>query len=208
MDSAVLPAVRAKRPLRVRLLRTGILLVIFCAGSIAGYCVGTMQLLEQLTQTDSPATKTVKDPDRFTEWLLAQLKKDLSLTEAQYPQVEKIIRRHHEAFNEIRERVQPLFAKEMANMDRDMIAVLDDQQGTLWKARMERMRSWPRSPGGGRDRGHSKKGPPSEHKSPGKSSGSGENLPEMSPDKSLDGVSESRPEKPPADSVPNSKPAE
>ncbi len=158
MDSGILPVVRASRPLRVRLLRAGILLVIFCAGSIAGYCVGTMQLIEQLTQTETPSSKAYKTPEKFTEWLLAQWKKDLSLTDEQYPVVEKIVRRHHEAFDRIRREVQPKFAREMATMDREMRLVLNDSQKVLWEKRMEWTRNHRhRSPsGGGPSRGPSK----------------------------------------------------
>ncbi len=159
MDSGILPVVRAARPLRVRILRSGILLVIFCAGSIAGYCVGTMQLIEQLTQAETPSSKAYKTPEKFTEWLLAQWKKDLSLTDEQYPVVEKIVRRHHEAFDKIRMEVQPKFAREMANMDREMRQVLDDSQKVLWEKRMEWSRNHRnRAPSGGPSRSPSKEG--------------------------------------------------
>src|SRR3982751_5098707 len=109
MDTLPTAVQRAPRSLRARLLRCVVLSVIFLAGGVAGYCVGTMQLL------DSPLPSVVGEKDKFTEFLLAHLKKDLSLTEAQYPQVERIVLQHHAAFDEIRKTVQPLYAKEMAS---------------------------------------------------------------------------------------------
>lgn len=183
MDSATLPVVRTSRPLRVRLLRTGILLVIFSAGGIAGYCVGTMQLLEHWTQTESPASNAYKTPEKFIEWLLAQWKKDLGLTEAQFPQVEKIVRRHHEAFDRIRQQTQPLFAKEMDNMDREMRLVLTDPQKPLWEKKMEWSRNHRRGPSpGGMSRGSSKgeKRPPGEWSRDRSGDGRGEHGPKDS----------------------------
>lgn len=127
--------------------------VIFVGGGVAGYCVGTMQLL----QFESGPGDVAKTPDKFTEFLLAHLKKDLSLTEAQYPQVEKIVLRHHVEFDKIRKESQAAFAKEMAKMDVDMFAVLNEAQAQLWKTRMERMRShWRGS--SRRDKGNGKPG--------------------------------------------------
>lgn len=156
MDSAPVSVQRVPRTLRARLLRLGVMMVIFVGGGVAGYCVGTMQLLE----FDTTAGNVAKQPDKFTEYLLAHVKKDLSLTEEQYPQVEKIFLRHHEAFDRMRRESQAAFAKEMAKMDVEMFGVLSETQAQLWKTRMERMRGrWHRPSSGGssrRDKGNGK----------------------------------------------------
>ena len=96
-------------------------------------------------------------------------------------------------FRSLGQKFRPLFAQEMANMDRDMFAVLTDDQAKLWKTRMERVRG-PRGPwrggppgsggpwrggppGTGRERGEFAK-PGAEHKSDGhQPHPSGEKLP-------------------------------
>lgn len=147
MDTVPLTVQRPPRSFRARLLRWGVMSIIFVGGGVAWFCVGTMQLIEHMT----PAQQLAEKPDRFTEFLLAHLKKDLSLSDAQYPLVEKIVLKHHAAFDELRKKTQPLFEKEMAKMDRDMLAVLDETQGDLWKTRMKRMGGHWRGgrPGGG-----------------------------------------------------------
>lgn len=164
MEPAPVPVQRAPRSLRARLLRFGVMSVIFLGGGVAGYCVGTMQLLE----FDTTAGDVAKQPDKFTEYLLAHVKKDLSLSEEQYPQVERIFLRHHEAFDRMRKESQAAFAKEMAKMDVEMFGVLNETQAQLWKTRMERMRGrWHRPSSGGssrRDKGNGK--PDSERKPP------------------------------------------
>lgn len=136
MDSGPITIQQPPRSTRARLLRWGIMTVIFAGGSVAGFCVGTMQLIERVTPPNPTA-----QPNKFTAWMLGQLKKDLKLTDAQCPKVEKIILQHHAAFN-----------AEMAAMDRDMLAVLDEPQRQLYKQRMQRG-PWRGRPGGGGRRG-------------------------------------------------------
>lgn len=151
MDTPPLDIKRSRRPLRARLARWGAMLVIFMAGGVAGYSVGTARLL----QPETPTTGVWNRPERFTEYLLGQLKKDLSLTDAQYPEVEKIIVRHHKAFNDLRLKTQPLFEKEMAQLQSEMQSVLEPAQWTRYKEQLDRMKNRRRGgpPSGGPGRG-------------------------------------------------------
>ncbi|MDB5335227.1 MAG: hypothetical protein JWN70_846 [Planctomycetaceae bacterium] len=146
----------ARRPLRARLARWGVLLVIFVAGGVAGYSVGTMRPLE----SDIP--RRGFRPEQFPDILLAKLQKDLTLTDVQTPKVKDLLVRRHKKFDELRIQVQPLFEKAMGDLDREMQAVLTPAQWELYK---ERRASWHRGgPGRGPGRGgrppHDDKGPP------------------------------------------------
>lgn len=167
MESVPLPIPRPLRSFPARLLRWAIMAVIFAAGGVAGFCVGTMELIEQVT----PPRSDPKNSDKFTEWMLGHLKKDLSLTEAQCPRVEKIVRQHHAAFDEIRGRFQPQFEAEMAKMDREMLAVLDQPQQELYKTRMQQRGSNRWGGRGGPNRGGSRRGPDQKDKNHDKKAG-------------------------------------
>ena len=169
MEASPLKVQRPRRPFGARLARWGLMSVIFVAGGVAGYCVGTAQLM----RAETPSSAAISRPERFTEYLLAALKKDLSLTEAQYPEVETILRRHHKAFDDLRMKFQPLFDKEMAQMERELQKVLDASQWKQYQERMERMRSRRhRPPSGSSSRGpgrdgssrDGRRGPPSRGK--------------------------------------------
>ena len=132
MEAPPLMIARPRRPWRARLARWGIMLIIFVAGGVAGYSVGTVRLMESETAT------VVTQPNKFTEYLLGKLKVDLSLTDAQYLDVKKILVHSHEAFN-----------KEMTRLDRDMQSVLTPPQWAKYKERMRnRHRRGPGGPGG------------------------------------------------------------
>lgn len=172
MESGPLNVQRPRRPFGARLARWGLMTVIFVAGGVAGYCVGTAQLM----RAETPSSAAISRPERFTEYLLAALKKDLSLTDAQYPEVETILRRHHKEFDDLRTKFQPLFDKQMAQMERELQKVLDAAQWKLYQERMERMRSrrhrpppsggGPRSPGRDGPGREGRHGPPSHRGKP------------------------------------------
>ncbi len=142
---------RAPRPLRARLARWGVMLVIFMAGGVAGYSVGTMRSLD----TEATARGAWSRPGIFTKNLLAQLEKDLALTPDQTPKVNDILVRRHKKFDELRIEVQPLFEKAMGELDREMQAVLTPSQWELYKKRREEHRHHrpPPGRGGGPGRG-------------------------------------------------------
>ena len=158
MEAPPLMIARPRRPWRARLARWGIMLVIFVAGGVAGYSVGTVRLME----SESATATVVTQPNKFTEYLLGKLKVDLTLTDAQYPEVKKILVRSHEAFN-----------KEMTQLDRDMQSVLTPPQWAKYKERMRnRHRRGPGGPGGPPSPGGSSRGGPGrdghrEHGGPG-----------------------------------------
>lgn len=160
MEAAPLLIKPPRRTWRARLARWSVMLVIFLAGGVAGYSVGTVRSID----FGSPETTVMKQPSEFTSMLLAKLKVDLSLTDAQYPEVEKIIVRHHQAFSDLRQKTQPLFEKLMAQLERDMESVLDPTQYQRYKERMKnRFRRGPSSSGGPgrgpRHEGHRDYGP-------------------------------------------------
>ena len=175
MDAAPLLAKLPRRTWRARLARWAVMLVIFLAGGVAGYSVGTVRSIDFAV----PETNALNKPDGWTSMLLAKLKVDLSLTDAQYPEVEKIMVRHHQEFTNLRLKTQPLFENLMSQLERDMASVLTPTQWQRYKEQLDRMRSrfrgGPRPPGGpgrggpwrdghhgpgGRDRAHDGKGPP------------------------------------------------
>lgn len=162
METPPLNLTRSRRPLRARLARWGVMLVIFLAGGVAGYSIGTVRFFEY----DVQATGVLNQPDKFTEYLLGKLKVDLSLTETQYPEVAKVIVRHHEAFEKIKRQTQPLFEKEMAQLEREMQSILTPTQWKRYKEQLDRMRNRFRRgppPPGGPGRG----GPGRDYRGPG-----------------------------------------
>ncbi len=138
MDSLPLAVQPPRRTLRARLVRCGVMLVIFLAGGVAGYSVGVGTM--QWSNFDTAQVKVMTEPSKFTEFLLAQLKKDLVLNDAQYPEDQKILVRHHEGFDKIRRQTQPLFDKQMATLEREMQAVLTPTQWTRYKGQLEWMK--------------------------------------------------------------------
>ena len=136
---------RAPRPLRARLARWGVMLVIFMAGGVAGYSVGTMRSLD----TEATARGAWSRPGDFTKNLLAKLEKDLVLTPDQTPKVYDILVRRHKKFDDLWKQTQPLFESAMGELDREMQAVLTPAQWERYKEqRARRHRHGP--PGSGR----------------------------------------------------------
>ncbi len=181
METPPLIIARQRRPWRARLARWGIMLVIFVAGGVAGYSVGTVRLME----SESATATVVTQPNKFTEYLLGKLKVDLTLTDAQYLDVKKILVRSHEAFN-----------KEMTQLDREMQSVLTPPQWAKYKERMRnRHRRGPGGPGGPPSPGGSSRGGPGrdghrEHGGP----GGGNRPPRDSKTSASDGKPSGRPQ--------------
>lgn len=145
------------RPLRARLARWGVMLIIFMAGGVAGYSVGTMRAFD----SEATARGAWGRPGFFTQHLLAQMQKDLVLTDEQTPKVKDILVRRHKKFDDLRKQTQPLFEKAMGELDREMQAVLTPAQWERYKEqRASRHRRGPPPPGSssrggsGRGEGH------------------------------------------------------
>ena len=164
MEAPPLMIQPSRRPWRSRLARWGVMLVIFMAGGVAGYSVGTVRSIDFA----APDANALNKQSEFTAMLLAKLKADLSLTDAQYPEVEKIIVRHHQEFTNLRLQTQPLFEKLMTQLERDMQSVLNPTQWQRYKEQLDRMKSrfrrgppGPGSPGraGPRHESHRDRGP-------------------------------------------------
>ncbi|HEX7449974.1 MAG TPA: hypothetical protein VF306_20610 [Pirellulales bacterium] len=75
------------------------------------------------------------------EKMLPTLRSELDLSDDQYAEVERIIRRHLGKLNEIRDEViRPAIREEFAQMDGQVSAVLDDKQNDRWLAWLEERR--------------------------------------------------------------------
>jgi hypothetical protein len=138
-------------------MRLCLLLLIFTAGGVAGYSVGTV-LTERRVQA------ILKDPP--PESLTNFLKTSLALTEAQFPEVEKVIARRHAAMNKIRQQTAPQYVAVFEEMDQEMQAILDESQREIWKKKATAMREFwasgrPPGRGGRRPRGDQR---PDEHR--------------------------------------------
>lgn len=97
----------------------------------------------------------INEPRPRTDSLMQHFKTSLELTDAQYADVEKVIRRHHESLEKIRRQVAPMYVAEFDQMDQDMQEVLNDpHQKELWKKKAAGMRLfWEKGRPLGRDRG-------------------------------------------------------
>lgn len=145
--STVLPprGTRLQRIFRSIWMRLILLSLIFTAGGVAGYSVGSVWTQNRLQEYMRHPPR----PDVF----MKDLKTSLELSEDQFADVEKIFRRHHEGIEKIREQVSPLYKREFEQMDQELQAVLNETQRELWKQKLAKMRSpWGNGRRGG-DRG-------------------------------------------------------
>jgi hypothetical protein len=125
-----------RRVFRSFWMRLCLLVFIFSAGGVTGYCVGSI-LMEQ------KYVGIMKEPRPRADSVMKYFKSNLELTEDQCPEVEKIIRRHHESLEKIRRQVAPMYLAEFDHMDQEMRGVLgNSHQQELWKKRATGMREW------------------------------------------------------------------
>jgi hypothetical protein len=156
---------RWRRIFRSLPMRMLLLVAIFVAGSVTGWSVGSVW--NQRSQQEK-LTEIIKNPR--PDWLSDKLKESLQLTDDQYSELKKIIRKHHAALDKIRQEVAPLYVSVFDEMDLEMQGILtDDTQREAWKKKAAGMRMfWAsgrppgRPPGrdreGGRDRDRSRRG--------------------------------------------------
>lgn len=140
---------RWKRIFRSFWMRLLLLVLIFSAGSVTGYCIGSIW-------TESRFMEIMKQPRPKPDGLTQQLSKSLELTEAQSAEVQKVVRRHHAGLEKIRQEVAPRYVAEFDQLDQEMQGLLTDVQRVSWKKKAAGMREfWEKgwSVGRGRKRG-------------------------------------------------------
>ncbi|MDB5389020.1 MAG: hypothetical protein JWM11_4666 [Planctomycetaceae bacterium] len=143
---------RWRRVFRSLWTRLFLLVLIFCAGSVAGFSLGSVWT--QNWQQEKLEEIIKKPPSR--ESISERLKTSLNLTDAQFPEVQNVISRHHAALEKIRQQVAPMYVAVFDEMDQEMKAILTESQREIWKKKAAGMREfWEkgRPPGGRGDRG-------------------------------------------------------
>lgn len=144
---------RWRRVFRSLWMRLFLLVLIFSAGGVAGLSLGSVwtQNHQQERLHD-----LMKNPRPRPESLSQRLKTSLELSDEQFPEVEKVVRKHHAALEKIRQQVAPLYVGVFDEMDLEMQALLTTEtQRETWRKKAAEMRIfWEtgRPPGGRGDR--------------------------------------------------------
>lgn len=130
-ESPAAPLVVAKPGARHRLWLTALWsLLTFVAGAVAGGAGATIYVQNQRHQGHSGG----RHGPPTVEQVVADLRKDLSLTDDQLASIEPIVRRHLERFKEIHKE----FDGERKQYDEEFSNLLTDAQREKWQAKRGR----------------------------------------------------------------------
>jgi len=82
----------------------------------------------------------MRDPDRFPRFAAARAKRHLGLSDEQTSQVREILIRRFHAIRRIRAESRPRIEEQIARMNEEVAAVLDERQAARWRERVEAIR--------------------------------------------------------------------
>jgi hypothetical protein len=116
-------------------------LVIFVSGAAAGTGITLLVIRNRVLHA-------IHHPEEMPSLIALRLRGTLHLSDEQVQQVEKILGRRQLAIQSIRRKFQPPIEAELDCVEKEISAVLDDQQRTHWCEHFEQLRSeWiPASP--------------------------------------------------------------
>jgi hypothetical protein len=121
-------------PRRRRWVSVLLALVIFFCGLAIGVGGTLVTVVHQMIHQ-------IQHPEEAPPRMAARLGKLLKLAPDQQAQVEEILRARQLALQQIRREAQPRVEKELGLVERQIAAVLDDQQRELWHSTCERLRA-------------------------------------------------------------------
>lgn len=125
---------RVTRPGRRCWRRVLMVLLIFLGGAACGAAVATMAVRHAVHHT-------IQGPDTISAHITSRLAGMLDLTDDQSVQVREIILRRHNALIDIRRDIQPRLEAELAVLEEEIAAVLNEQQRTKWHAHAASVRA-------------------------------------------------------------------
>lgn len=118
-----------------RWLTLAMMATVFISGAVIGSGSTMIVINRRVEEASSRHWNAV------CEKMLPALRSELELSDDQYADVERIIRRHLSKLNEIRDDViRPIIREEFAQMEGQVSAVLDDEQNARWLAWLEERR--------------------------------------------------------------------
>jgi hypothetical protein len=130
--SGVMPL--APKPGRRYWRRVLMALLIFLGGAACGAAVATMAMKHGVHHGD-------QGPHSISSHITSRLADMLDLTDDQAAQVREIILRRHNALVDIRRDIQPRLEVELAVLEKEIAAVLNEQQRVKWHAHAADIRS-------------------------------------------------------------------
>lgn len=107
-------------------------LVILAAGIAIGASVTFISMQRQRERFG-------REPEVFAEQMLPRLGRELHLTPEQRRQLEPILRNYHETLNDIRASARPQVVQQLEEMNKDILAVLDEHQKQIWQRKARRI---------------------------------------------------------------------
>jgi len=114
--------------------RVVMILLIFLGGAACGAAVATMAVTHSRHHD-------MQSPPAMSGHITARLAALLDLTDDQSRQVREIILRRHDALIDVRREIQPRLEAELAVLEEQIAAVLNEQQRVKWHAHAASVRA-------------------------------------------------------------------